>query len=71
MASVIASFLLLLFTAGSHHSRGCAHSERLYQRAGDPKDIWRIEGGRHLDAMNSAENRTKFVEYLRRACTSE
>jgi uncharacterized protein len=47
------------------------HSEQLYELAGNPKDIWRVEGGKHLDAMQSDRYRAKFVEYLTRACDAE
>jgi fermentation-respiration switch protein FrsA (DUF1100 family) len=47
------------------------HSERLYELAGRPKDIWRIDDGRHLDAMHSASNQTKFVAYLTRMCNGQ
>jgi fermentation-respiration switch protein FrsA (DUF1100 family) len=46
------------------------HSERLFVLAGEPKEIWRVEGGKHLDAMRSERYRAKFVEYLTQACDS-
>lgn len=52
--------------------RGVApyHSERLYARADEPKAIWRIEGGGHLDAFRSEPYRTRLVEYLTEACNA-
>jgi uncharacterized protein len=44
------------------------HSETLFDLAGTPKDIWRIDGAKHLDVLRTAEWQNKLVEYLKRAC---
>jgi uncharacterized protein len=44
------------------------HRERLHELAGNPKEIWLIEGGKHLDVFGSESNRKKLVEYLTKAC---
>jgi len=41
-----------------------AHSEQLYRLANEPKRLWIIEGGHHIDTFNSKENRTRLADYL-------
>jgi fermentation-respiration switch protein FrsA (DUF1100 family) len=50
--------------------RGVApyHSDRLFELAGEPKEIWRVEGAGHLDVFSREAYRTRLVEYLTRAC---
>lgn len=43
------------------------HSERLFQRAGQPKQLWLIDGGGHTDAFMRSEYRRRVVEFLRRS----
>jgi fermentation-respiration switch protein FrsA (DUF1100 family) len=47
------------------------HSEQLYELAGDPKEIWRVDGGKHVAAFNTSEAQRRLVEYLRNACNRE
>ena len=44
------------------------HSERLYSLAGNPRDIWRVEGGKHLDAFRTGPDQAKLAAYLTDAC---
>lgn len=46
------------------------HSERLYERATKPKQIWRVEDAGHLKVFDSTANREKLVEFLRSCCNS-
>ena len=45
----------------------CYHTKRLYEKAGDPKKLWSIEGGRHTEAFTrfGAEYRQKVVDFYR------
>ena len=40
------------------------HSETLYRQANEPKQLWRIVGGQHIDTFNAVENRERLVDYL-------
>ncbi len=42
-----------------------AHSEQLYRQANEPKRLWIVAGGKHINAFNSMENRERLVEYLK------
>lgn len=61
----------ILFIHGdADHIVGSYHSERLYDLAGDPKELWIIKGGRHTEAMQQRANKyipeilTEFKEWL-------
>jgi len=41
------------------------HSKRLFEKAGEPKEFWTIEDGRHLEALDRPEIRTRLVLRLR------
>lgn len=43
-----------------------AHAEQLFARAGQPKTLWRIEGGDHTDALLAAESpyRKRLAAFL-------
>jgi len=41
-----------------------AHSERLYHEANEPKQLWLVPGGKHIDAFKSQQNRERLVDYL-------
>lgn len=41
-----------------------SHAQRLYDAAGEPKALWRIAEGRHIDAMTREPIRERLVEYL-------
>jgi len=43
-----------------------SHGERLYERAGQPKTLWRIEGGGHTEALISPDSpeRRRLVEFF-------
>ena len=41
------------------------HAWQLYQAAGQPKDLWIIPGGGHIDAFMHAGYRERLVAYLR------
>lgn len=43
------------------------HSEALYQRAGEPKTLWRIPGGRHIDAIRRDDVRARLLDFLAQA----
>lgn len=40
------------------------HSRRLYQAAAEPKALWIVPGGRHIDAPQRPEIRARILEYL-------
>ncbi|MCF6324767.1 MAG: alpha/beta hydrolase [Gammaproteobacteria bacterium] len=40
------------------------HGETLYRRANEPKQLWSIPAGQHIDTFNEAENRERLVDYL-------
>lgn len=42
------------------------HSEWLYSAAGEPKDIWRVEGFGHLDVFKDPVYRERLVQFLTR-----
>jgi len=42
------------------------HGEALFEAAGEPKTLWRLEGGRHIAALNEEENRRALVRFLGR-----
>ncbi len=46
--------------------------ERLFERASEPKEFWRVPGGRHTDFMWSAKGEfaKKFYDRLDQACAS-
>lgn len=41
------------------------HALRLYEAAVAPKELWTVEGGRHIQAFAFERYRRKFVNYLR------
>lgn len=43
------------------------HAERLYARAREPREFWRIEGADHIGSMARPEARQRLVGYLDRA----
>lgn len=45
------------------------HSEELYAAAKEPKGLWRIPEGRHIDALRDEATRSRFLEYLGAATT--
>ncbi len=59
--------IALLFVHGTQ-DRGVFpyHSDRLFGAADGAREIWRIDGGRHLDAFRDETQRTRLVDYLRR-----
>lgn len=42
------------------------HGEALFEAAGEPKTLWRLEGGRHIAALSEEENRRALVRFLGR-----
>lgn len=46
------------------------HSDALYRRAGEPKMLWRIPGGRHIDAMRRDDVRARLLDVLARVSAS-
>lgn len=40
------------------------HAAQLFARAGEPKALWPIAGGRHIDAMRRDEVRARLLDYL-------
>ena len=42
------------------------HGEALFEAAGEPKTLWRLEGGEHIAALRDEENRRALVQYLGR-----
>ncbi len=40
------------------------HSQRLYAAAGEPKTLWLIPGGAHIDAANRQAGRARLLEFL-------
>jgi len=40
------------------------HSRQLYERAGDPKELWLIPGAGHTQSLNNEAVRNKLVEFL-------
>ncbi|MBL1259480.1 MAG: alpha/beta hydrolase [Thiotrichaceae bacterium] len=43
----------------AHH-----HGEALYRLANEPKQLWSISGGQHINTFNVVENRERLVDYL-------
>lgn len=43
------------------------HSEWLFNAAGHPKDIWRIQGARHLQVFQDAHHREKLVQFFKQS----
>ncbi len=41
-----------------------SHSQRLYQAAGNPKSLWLIPQGTHIDALSRAPVRMRLLEFL-------
>lgn len=41
------------------------HSKRLYRQANEPKTLWIIPGGRHIDAFHSLEYQERLTYYLK------
>ncbi|MDJ0945934.1 MAG: alpha/beta fold hydrolase [Kiloniellales bacterium] len=42
------------------------HGEALFAAAGKPKTLWRLEGGRHIAALNEERHREALVRFLGR-----
>jgi hypothetical protein len=42
------------------------HSQRLYERAQEPKELWQVPGAGHIQAMRDAKVRERLTEYLAR-----
>ena len=40
------------------------HSQRLYELAGFPKDLWVVPGAGHIQAMKDKEVRRRLKQYL-------
>lgn len=40
------------------------HSDKLYAAAKEPKALWWVPEGRHIDAMRDEATRSRFIEYL-------
>lgn len=40
------------------------HSRRLYREASEPKQLWIVPGGRHIDAPQRPEIQERLIEYL-------
>ena len=40
------------------------HSENLYEKAQDPKYLWKVEGGEHIQAFNFFKYRIKLLKFL-------
>lgn len=43
---------------------GAQHSQRLFEAARDPRDLWRIPEGGHIDATRQHEVRRRLLEFL-------
>lgn len=43
------------------------HAAQLFARAGEPKALWPIAGGRHINAMRRDEVRARLLDYLAEA----
>jgi fermentation-respiration switch protein FrsA (DUF1100 family) len=43
-----------------------SHSQRLFDAATEPKTLWRIPEGQHIDALRRAPVRQRLIEYLDR-----
>ena len=43
---------------------GPGHAQRLYEAASDPKALWLVPEGRHIDAVRRESVRTRLLEYL-------
>lgn len=41
------------------------HGDWLFEAAGEPRAIWRVEGARHLDVFHDPEYRERLVRFLR------
>jgi fermentation-respiration switch protein FrsA (DUF1100 family) len=42
------------------------HSQRLYERAGDPKELWVLPDTGHIQAVRSREVRERLAQFLER-----
>jgi fermentation-respiration switch protein FrsA (DUF1100 family) len=40
------------------------HGERLYAAAREPRQLWIVPNGQHIDAMSRADFRARFKDYL-------
>jgi fermentation-respiration switch protein FrsA (DUF1100 family) len=40
------------------------HAQRLFELAREPKQLWIVPGGGHIQAFQSQNYRDRFVEYL-------
>jgi uncharacterized protein len=47
------------------------HSQRLYDRAREPKELWDVPGAGHIQAMRDPKLRERLTEYLERTCGGE
>lgn len=47
------------------------HAQQLYAQAGEPKTLWLIPGGQHIDAMRRDELRARLLDFLNRVAASE
>jgi hypothetical protein len=47
------------------------HGEKIYNLAKDPKWLWKVEGGKHINAMRSHEYRSKLLHFLKELDTND
>jgi uncharacterized protein len=47
------------------------HARRLYELAGEPKELWLVPGAGHIQALRDPQLRRRLSGYLRRACEEE
>jgi uncharacterized protein len=47
------------------------HAEQLYKRACEPKTLWRVPGGQHIDAVRRADLRARLLDDLGRVTAAE
>ncbi len=43
-----------------------SHSQQLFDRAGEPKELWTVPGAGHIQALNFKDVRARLADYLRR-----
>ena len=45
------------------------HSPRLFEAAGEPKELWMVPGAAHIEALRRQEYRARFVNFLKPVLT--
>lgn len=61
----------LLLMHGDHDAVvDASHAQRLYDAAREPKQLWLVKGGQHIDATFHPDIRVRFLDFLQKVVAS-